>query len=230
MHSLPRRDRVWVCMVFTDFHRLLVLLLVFCLPLCRVVKGVDIWWWWHILGLRGSVGRSVLVGGGRLWRPVLSCISYSLIKWLQNKLVIFIRGNDLFEHQCLWNNRDLTCIGKVLFLGQWIAADVEDIWAEGNILVFDQICEKVGHGPWRMLEYNTLHTALRARPWQSHWYFRRCWSGGNVASSTYLCVMHACHTYVFDAGPSERYSCWTQGRNIFWKIFCSTLIYQVHII
>ena len=93
----------------------------------------------------------------KFWKQVLC-------DWLDHKALF---GRDLadFNHQCLWNNLNIRYRKKVLFFDKWIQANViyvKDIWSEGDILSFDQMCKKVGYSPTLIFEYNAMHTALRA--------------------------------------------------------------------
>ena len=73
---------------------------------------------------------------------------------------------DPFENECLWNNRNVVYRGKLLFILDWVNADllyIKDIWHHNDIIPFDEIVRKVGYSPSRLFEYNAIHSAVRAR-------------------------------------------------------------------
>ena len=83
-----------------------------------------------------------------------------LMTWLNyNKAPLGIQNGCTL----LWNNKNITCQGKVLFFKDWIKAGlifVKDVYNDNEIVTYDWICQKVGHGPDRILQYYTIRMAM----------------------------------------------------------------------
>ena len=72
---------------------------------------------------------------------------------------------------CLWNNMLIRCQSQVLFFKDWIKCgiiNVRDIYNDNQLITLQQLCDKVGNSPSRIIEYNVvksaLHRALRTTP------------------------------------------------------------------
>ena len=73
---------------------------------------------------------------------------------------------DPFENECLLNDRNVVHRGKLLFILDWVNADLsylKDIWHHNDIIPFDEIVREVGYSPSRLFEYNAIHSAVRTR-------------------------------------------------------------------
>ncbi len=104
-----------------------------------------------------NVGRGGFKGLDEIksvfWKEVL-------ISWLNNNK--FPLGTQ-WGCTLLWNNINVSCQGKVLFFKDWIKAGimfVKDVYNNSEIVTFDRICQKVGYGPDRILQYLTIRTAI----------------------------------------------------------------------
>jgi hypothetical protein len=85
------------------------------------------------------------------WKAVLKA-------WLDNNI-----DNGAPTSQLLWNNRELTHQGNVLLFVDWIHGKilhVEDVLDDNrHILLYEDICNKIGYSPNRILEYNVVRSA-----------------------------------------------------------------------
>ena len=85
------------------------------------------------------------------WQAVLK-------KWIDNNRV------DCTSSGCtlLWNNRNVTCQGKVYFK-DWITAgimNVADMMTPEGIASYQDVCKLIGETPNRVLQYNVIHAAV----------------------------------------------------------------------
>ena len=65
----------------------------------------------------------------------------------------------------LWNNRHIKHQGSVLFFKDWIIGKilyVKDIKGPSGFLTFQDICNKLGNSPNRILEYNVVRVAVNS--------------------------------------------------------------------
>ena len=96
------------------------------------------------------------------WKQVLTT-------WLSNMHKLGNENDPTFlsvNHNCLWNNSKIMYRNKSLFYKDWIDANIcfiSDAVNDGNIISFNDVCERVGQKPTRQFEYNALCTALRGR-------------------------------------------------------------------
>ena len=110
------------------------------------------------------------------WRQVL-------ITWLDNKSLLQKEKQLKFLDEPLWNNNRIVFKKKPLFLKDWARAQIcqtRDIWTDGNMLSFEDICQKVGVKPSRLFEYNAVVSAIRAR------YTRLPEDHGELAANEFL--------------------------------------------
>ena len=85
----------------------------------------------------------------QFWKQVL-------VQWIENKH-LFSPTISQFSQQGLWNNRNIVYKNKTLFFSQWIDVNlinVCDIWLNGDIISFNQLCEKVGYTAKRIFVYS----------------------------------------------------------------------------
>ena len=64
----------------------------------------------------------------------------------------------------LWNNKFITYQGKVLYFSEWIQGkivQISDVYGPNGILTYNEICDKIGHSPGRILQYNVVSSAIR---------------------------------------------------------------------
>ena len=63
----------------------------------------------------------------------------------------------------LWNNRHIKHQGSVLFFKDWIIGKiyVKDVKGPSGFLTFQDICNKLGNSPSRILEHNVVRAAVK---------------------------------------------------------------------
>ena len=68
-----------------------------------------------------------------------------------------------FSIQLIWNNSFITYQKHVLFYSEWLKNGihyVSDMYRDNRILTLDEVCEKIGHSPDRILQYNVVYSAV----------------------------------------------------------------------
>ena len=63
----------------------------------------------------------------------------------------------------LWNNKHVTYQNNVLFFPDWIKGNIinaKDLYGLHGLLSFEDICNKIGRSPNRILEYNVVRAAV----------------------------------------------------------------------
>ena len=80
------------------------------------------------------------------------------------------KGLDLNYHDpsmpvltLLWNNSHIKCQGNGLMFTDWIIGKilyVKDIKGPSGFITFQDICNKIGNSPIRILEYNVVRAAV----------------------------------------------------------------------
>ena len=63
----------------------------------------------------------------------------------------------------LWNNSFMTYQGTVLFFPEWIKGNIlslNDVYGPAGVITYNDICQKIGHAPSRMLEYYVVRAAV----------------------------------------------------------------------
>ena len=79
--------------------------------------------------------------------------------WIDNNRV------DCTSSDCtlLWNNRNVTRQGRVLYFKDWIKAgimNVADMMTPEGIASYQDVCKLIGETPNRVLQYNVIHAAV----------------------------------------------------------------------
>lgn len=73
--------------------------------------------------------------------------------------------NPLFCSTLLWNNKFIKYQGKVLFFPEWIKGKVfkiSDLYGPNGMCSYQELCNRIGTSPGRILEYNVVSAAVQS--------------------------------------------------------------------
>lgn len=127
-----------------------------CIPRKQINQMGD-----KLTAMNASVSSATVKGLKYVYSPFWQ---KALASWIDYKKLFESKDRD-FEHQPLWNNKQIVYRHKHLFIKRWIDANlntIRDVWQNGDCISIETIREKTGNYPSIHFDYNAACTAIHA--------------------------------------------------------------------